>query len=179
MIFAEFKEIRKEWKARKKEEDTQRKAEEDRQRNLAGQQVDANGADPAAQTPTTQAYPGTRPLLPPIAYNNSAGGQVAGQYPAGTEQMYQQQTAANGQMYSTYPHSPYNQATYQQRKPSPSIGKSTVLTLTSIQTLRPLPTTGSHELSWLAWQTFPFLQSHVQFLKVRGIVALKTGEEEW
>ena len=147
ILHLEFKEIRKEWKARKKEEDNQRKAEDERNRSMATGQpgVDANGTDPSAQTPTTQAYPGSRPHLPPIGYS-PAGGQGAGQYPQGGEQMYQQQAAANGQMYSTYPHSPYSQATYQQRK-SPTIQPFVVLfllTLTRGQTLRPQPATGRH-----------------------------------
>ncbi|MCJ1254505.1 hypothetical protein MMC24_002320 [Lignoscripta atroalba] len=110
----EFKEIRKEWKARKKEEENQRKADEERQRAASGtNQVDGQPTDPA-QTPTSQNYPpGVRPQLPPIGYA-PAGGQVAGQYPSGVEQMYQQ---GNGQVYSGYPHSPYGQGQqmYQQR----------------------------------------------------------------
>ncbi|MCJ1438992.1 hypothetical protein MMC27_008382 [Xylographa pallens] len=117
----EFKEIRKEWKARKKEEENARKAEEERHRSSigGGQPVDGSTADPA-QTPTSANYPpGVRPQLPPIGYA-PAGGQVAGQYPGGPDQMYQQ---GNGQMYSTYPHSPYNQGqpVYQQRQ-SPFLG---------------------------------------------------------
>ena len=112
--YPEFKEIRKEWKARKKEEENQRKADEERQRAASGtNQVDGQPTDPA-QTPTSQNYPpGVRPQLPPIGYA-PAGGQVAGQYPSGVEQMYQQ---GNGQVYSGYPHSPYGQGQqmYQQR----------------------------------------------------------------
>ena len=81
---------------------------------MGGQPVDGNSTDPAIQTPTSQGYPpGARPQLPPIGY--SAGGQVTGQYPTATDQMYQQ---GNGQVYSTYPHSPYNQGApvYQQRE---------------------------------------------------------------
>ena len=78
--------------------------------------IDGNSTNPAAPTPTTQTYPADgRPQLPPIGYNQ-AGGQVAGQYPAGApDQMY---SGGNGQMYSTYPHSPYNSSgqVYQQRE---------------------------------------------------------------
>ncbi|KAL9118086.1 MAG: hypothetical protein Q9187_005371 [Circinaria calcarea] len=108
----EFKEIRKEWKARKKEEENQRKAEEERQRASVGaNQTDGQPADPV-QTPTSQNYPpGVRPQLPPIGYAPAAG-QVAAQYPGGVDQLYQQ-----GNGYSAYPHSPYgqNQQMYPQR----------------------------------------------------------------
>lgn len=106
----EFKEIRKEWKARKKEEESQRKADDERQRAAA--QADGQSADPA-QAPPQNYPPGVRPQLPPIGYA-PAGAQVPGQYPGGVEQMYQQ---GNGQVYPGYPHSPYGQGQqmYQQR----------------------------------------------------------------
>ena len=111
----EFKEIRKEWKARKKEEEAARKAEEDRARqSMGGQPVDGN-TNNETSTPTSQVYPpGARPQLPPLAY--SGGNQVGNQYPGGADQMYQQ--SSNGQVYSTYPHSPYNQSgqVYQQHQ---------------------------------------------------------------
>lgn len=111
-LLSEFKEIRKEWKARKKEEENQRKAEEERQRASVGaNQTDGQPADPV-QTPTSQNYPpGVRPQLPPIGYAPAAG-QVAAQYPGGVDQLYQQ-----GNGYSAYPHSPYgqNQQMYPQR----------------------------------------------------------------
>ncbi|MCJ1243229.1 hypothetical protein MMC30_000426 [Trapelia coarctata] len=111
----EFKEIRKEWKARKKEEENARKADEERQRASmsGGAPPDGSATDPAS-TPTNTTYPpGVRPQLPPIGYAQATQ-QVTGQYPGAPEQMYQQ---GNGQMYSTYPHSPYNQGqqVYQQR----------------------------------------------------------------
>ncbi|KAK0716470.1 hypothetical protein B0T21DRAFT_62550 [Apiosordaria backusii] len=71
----EFKEIRKEWKARKKEEEAQRKAEEERQRQAAASAAAQQGATDAqvadgAQPPTT--YPGTRAVqLPPIGYGGT------------------------------------------------------------------------------------------------------------
>lgn len=103
----EFKEIRKEWKARKKEEDQQRKAEEERQRSTTGgSQVDGQPADPAQAPPGQNYAAGVRPHLPPIGYA-PASGQVPAQYPGGVDQMYQQN---NGQVsYSGYPHSPYGQ----------------------------------------------------------------------
>ena len=128
-IVAEFKEIRKEWKARKKEEDNQRKAEEERQRASLGgaPPVDGSTSDPA-HTPTSASYPpGVRPQLPPLGYNQ-AGAQVAGPYPGGAEQMYQ--SGNGGQIYSNYPASPYQQGqqVYQQRmsllSPPPSITSS-------------------------------------------------------
>ena len=88
---------------------------------MGGQPVDGNSADPAAQTPTNQTYPtGVRPQLPPIGYNQS-GAQVPGQYPAAappTASPDQMNSQGNGQMYSTYPHSPYNSGgqVYQQRE---------------------------------------------------------------
>ena len=117
--FLEFKEIRKEWKARKKEEEQQRKAQEDRDRAAAqaAQPVDGQPADPAQQG-QAPSYPGSvRPQLPPIGYA-PADGQVPGQY-AGQQpgMVYQPQ---NGQMAypNNYPHSPYAQGgqVYQQRK---------------------------------------------------------------
>ncbi|KAK4662186.1 uncharacterized protein QC763_711370 [Podospora pseudopauciseta] len=75
----EFKEIRKEWKARKKEEEAQRKAEEERQRQAAASAAAAQGtADSSvadgAQPATT--YSGSRAVqLPPIGYGPA-------QYPA-------------------------------------------------------------------------------------------------
>lgn len=109
----EFKEIRKEWKARKKEEDTQRKAAEERERAAAAQanqQPDGQVSDPAQQG-QAPSYPGNvRPQLPPIGYAPATGdGQVPGQYAAQQPGMvYQQQ---NGQMGypPNYPHSPYPQ----------------------------------------------------------------------
>ncbi|KAI9729719.1 MAG: hypothetical protein M1834_006670 [Cirrosporium novae-zelandiae] len=117
----EFKEIRKEWKARKKEEENQRKQEEERQRAAAAaqaqQQVESQGADPNQNPPQTFQPVGVR-QLPPIGYGPAATPQAPGQYTAPsdgmTNQMYQQ---GNGQVNYQYPHSPYtpqNQV-YQQR----------------------------------------------------------------
>ena len=116
----EFKEIRKEWKARKKEEEAQRKAAEERERAAAAQAAQANPVEaPGAPDPTQAAgqppaYPGgVRPQLPPIGYQ-PADGQVHGGYGAGG-MVYQ-----NGQMAypPSYPHSPYAQGgqVYQPRE---------------------------------------------------------------
>ncbi|KAN0086428.1 hypothetical protein V8E54_000116 [Elaphomyces granulatus] len=86
----EFKEIRKEWKARK-EEENQRKAAEERERAAAQAQVQqaqaqaqagqVDGGAPAdpSQGGQPPSYPGgVRPQLPPIGYQ-PADGQVPGQ----------------------------------------------------------------------------------------------------
>lgn len=114
---AEFKEIRKEWKARKKEEETARKAAEERDRQAAQTNpVDGQSADPSQQGQPPN-YPGNvRPQLPPIGYA-PADGQVSGQYTGQQGQMVYPQ--GNGQMYpANYPHSPYGQPgqVYQQRE---------------------------------------------------------------
>lgn len=102
----EFKEIRKEWKARKKEEDNQRKVDEERQRSTGGGSQGEGPSADAAPASAGQSYgPGVRPHLPPIGYAPT-GGQAPAQYPAAVDQMYQQ---SNGQVYSGYPHSPYVQ----------------------------------------------------------------------
>ncbi|KAK5467552.1 hypothetical protein LTS15_000525 [Exophiala xenobiotica] len=115
----EFKEIRKEWKARKKEEESARKAEDERQRQAAAQvsQVDGQAGD-AHQVPG-QGYQqnGARPSLPPIGYQ-SADGHAQGQYAQPQGGMVYPQ--GNGQMgnYANYPNSPYAQQgqVYQQRQ---------------------------------------------------------------
>lgn len=113
----EFKEIRKEWKQRKKEEDAQRKAEEDRQR-AAMASAQANGApDQGPDGTPTSTYPGSRPVqLPPIGYQPAS-------YPAPPSGGVPQQPLADyggSHMYPSYqPHSPYgqpNQSMYSQCK---------------------------------------------------------------
>ncbi|KAK4186623.1 hypothetical protein QBC35DRAFT_516076 [Podospora australis] len=106
----EFKEIRKEWKARKKEEEAARKAEEERQRQAATAAQngpDAQGAD-GTQPPTT--YPGTRTVqLPPIAYQ-------AAQYPAPPSGGIQQPLPeySSSHVYPNYtPASPYGPSSSQ------------------------------------------------------------------
>lgn len=121
----EFKEIRKEWKARKKEEETQRKAAEDRER-AAAQASQPNPAEGPGPNDPSQAAPppsyggGVRgPQLPPLGYQ-PADGQVPNQYGGhGAGGMVYQ---SNGQMGypPSYPHSPYGQngQVYQQQNQS-------------------------------------------------------------
>lgn len=116
-VIAEFKEIRKEWKARKKEEENARKAEDDRQR-AAAQAGQVDGQPPEGHQVPGQAYQnGGRPSLPPIGYQ-SAEGQHQGQYGQPQGGMVYPQN--NGQMgnYANYPNSPYGQQgqVYQQRQ---------------------------------------------------------------
>ena len=102
----EFKEIRKEWKQRKKDEENARKAEEERQRTANGGGEAQPPSDPN-QPPSSNFQAPGRPQLPPIGY--TPGGQpVPQQYPGGVDQMYQP-APANGQVYAGYPHSPYGQ----------------------------------------------------------------------
>jgi hypothetical protein len=117
---AEFKEIRKEWKARKKEEDNQRKAEEERHRAAAQASAgDPQSATDPAAAGAAQAYPpGVRPQLPPIGYTPGQPGQPQGHYPPQPNGMEQMQQYSGNPMYGNYPQSPYaaqgNQM-YQQR----------------------------------------------------------------
>ncbi len=108
----EFKEIRKEWKARKKEEENARKAEEERQRQAA-QAAAQNGAPDGpnvadgGQPPSS--YPGSRPVqLPPIGYQ-------PGQYPAPPSAGMQQPMSEYGgnHVYNYQPASPYGQPSQQ------------------------------------------------------------------
>ncbi|KAL4979905.1 hypothetical protein BDW66DRAFT_83748 [Aspergillus desertorum] len=122
----EFKEIRKEWKQRKKEEEAQRKVAEERERAAAAaavqSQIDASGGAPdLSQGGQPPQYPGgVRPQLPPIGYQ-PADGQAPGQYGAGASGMPYQ---GNGQVGypPNYPHSPYGQSgqVYQQQNQSTS-----------------------------------------------------------
>ncbi|KAI0180256.1 hypothetical protein GGR52DRAFT_530466 [Hypoxylon sp. FL1284] len=118
----EFKEIRKEWKARKKEEEQARKAAEEaeRQRHMHTAQAaaqngaaDPQGGDPA-QTPSSYT---TSRQLPPIAYETT-------QYPAPPSATVPQQPlpqySPTNHIYSGYqqppsPYPPQNQNMYSQR----------------------------------------------------------------
>jgi transcription factor CON7 len=115
---AEFKEIRKEWKARKKEEENMRKADEERARAAAvGSAAEGQPGEGAPAPGYQQA--GRPPVqLPPIGYQ--PGAHVPGQYQAapsgGVQQL--QEYPNNGQIqYSGYPASPYGAPTqmYNQR----------------------------------------------------------------
>ncbi|RWA10303.1 hypothetical protein EKO27_g4813 [Xylaria grammica] len=95
----EFKEIRKEWKARKKEEEQQRKAaeEQERQRQHAAVQAQAQngGADPQGTEAGQPTSSYANRQLPPIAY--------APQYPPSTGTVPQQplaQYSNGGHMYA-------------------------------------------------------------------------------
>ncbi|KAF4628067.1 hypothetical protein G7Y89_g10084 [Cudoniella acicularis] len=102
----EFKEIRKEWKARKKEEENQRKADEERARAVAVGGAPAEG-QPASDGPPAGYQPGQRSVqLPPIGYQ--PGAQVPGQYQAPSGGVQQLQEYSNNHLqYSGYPASPY------------------------------------------------------------------------
>ncbi|KAL5084067.1 C2H2 finger domain transcription factor con7 [Trichoderma cf. simile WF8] len=107
----EFKEIRKEWKQRKKEEEAQRKAEEERQRAAAVNVAQNGGGDPQAPDGASSAGYPTRPVqLPPIGYQPN-------QYPAPPSGNVGQQPMPEygaSHMYSNYqPHSPYAQPSQQ------------------------------------------------------------------
>merc|ERR1712230_274711 len=99
----EFKEIRKEWKARK-EEENQRKAEDERARATV---VPADGQNSSDNTPAGYQQPGRSVQLPPIGYQ--PGAQVPGQYqaPSGGVQQLQGYGGENHLQYSGYPASPY------------------------------------------------------------------------
>jgi hypothetical protein len=103
LLITEFKEIRKEWKARKKEEENQRKADEERARVAVpadGQGSADNGPAPGYQ------QAGRSVQLPPIGYQ--PGAQVPGQYQAPAGGVQQLQEYGNNHIsYSGYPASPY------------------------------------------------------------------------
>ncbi|KAI9789363.1 MAG: hypothetical protein M1833_002427 [Piccolia ochrophora] len=115
----EFKEIRKEWKARKKEEDNQRKADEERQRaaQQANQVDPQNPTDPAQASSANSYPPGVRPQLPPIGYQPGQAGPVPGHYAAPANGIEQMQQYGNNPLYPNYPQSPYGPGNqmYQQR----------------------------------------------------------------
>ncbi|KAL5319771.1 hypothetical protein ACEPPN_012828 [Leptodophora sp. 'Broadleaf-Isolate-01'] len=100
----EFKEIRKEWKARKKEEENQRKADDERARATV---VPADGQNSSDNPPAGYQQPGRSVQLPPIGYQ--PGAQVPGQYqaPSGNVQQLQGYGGDNHLQYSGYPASPY------------------------------------------------------------------------
>lgn len=103
MSCVEFKEIRKEWKARKKEEENARKADDERARQQVPQ---AGPGDQPADGPQSAGYAPTRSVqLPPIGYGAQNGQPQYSAPPDGVQQLqgYQQQ----GHMYSGYPASPY------------------------------------------------------------------------
>ena len=72
----EFKEIRKEWKAKKKEEEAQRKADEERQRQADPRGGEQHDQQPYGQMRTPLGPPPSMggPQLPPIGYPPQQGG---------------------------------------------------------------------------------------------------------
>ncbi|KAF2431203.1 hypothetical protein EJ08DRAFT_587614 [Tothia fuscella] len=123
----EFKEIRKEWKAKKKEEEAARKADDERQRD--GRPVEQHDQNaPVYGTMRTPLGPPPSmggPQLPPIGYApGPAGGQSQPQYQEGVQYATAPQPIySNGNNSgNSYPQSPYapNNQVYQQRcQPSP------------------------------------------------------------
>lgn len=119
----EFKEIRKEWKAKKKEEDNLRKQDEERQRQEAGRaaQDGTPTQPPSAQYPAQHMMPPamSSTQLPPIGYA-PAGAQAPQQYAGQPQQVDGAQQYPPGQIYANggYPQSPYGQSgpMYQQRQ---------------------------------------------------------------
>jgi hypothetical protein len=132
MDIIEFKEIRKEWKAKKKEEEAQRKADEERARASDQNRGHENGAEAPVYGQMRQAVgvPGQapgHPQLPPIGYQpaasgNSSGPQYGTQSPGLAEGMAQYFTPTSNAYTSlntnnsSYPQSPYgsNPQMYQQ-----------------------------------------------------------------
>ena len=109
MACIEFKEIRKEWKARKKEEENMRKADEERARAAA-----VGGAPPEGQAPGESHGAGYQSQgravqLPPIGYQPGAAvpGQYQSQPPNGDVHQLQNYNTQQNLQYSGYPASPY------------------------------------------------------------------------
>lgn len=115
LCVTEFKEIRKEWKARKKEEEAQRKAAEEEARRRAAEEAQANsttGAEPQSAVTSAGQYvsgmPPQQRQLPPLSYQPSVslpnGVQYAATSSAPTASMDSMaQQYGQQQMYSTYP----------------------------------------------------------------------------
>lgn len=108
----EFKEIRKEWKARKKEEEAQRKAAEEEARRRAQEEATSTtSAEPQPAVTSAQYVSGMPPQqrqLPPLSYQPSVslpnGVQFAATSSAPTAPMESmQQQYGQQQMYQSYP----------------------------------------------------------------------------
>ncbi|CAK7216563.1 hypothetical protein SBRCBS47491_002870 [Sporothrix bragantina] len=119
----EFKEIRKEWKARKKEEEAQRKAEDERQRQAAAAAAASgapNGGDPNGAQPgpdgsqSASSYAGSR-QLPPLGYQPNqypappASGVAASSIPAEYNNSYMHQNYPPASPYGPPPNQMYGQ----------------------------------------------------------------------
>lgn len=105
----EFKEIRKEWKARKKEEEAQRKAQEESERTRQGEQAEQQPQVPAVSAASYSAIPPRQ--LPPIGYSQSVSTPVHyGVAPStGIEQLYTTPTAP---IYTSSAYAGYNVPQY-------------------------------------------------------------------
>lgn len=98
----EFKEIRKDWKARKKEEENARKADEERSRVAQASAQNGGGQRPDG-TPTS-AYDSGSVQLPPIGFQ----GQGYPAPPPGSVGQPGMAEYPGTHMYQSYqPHSPY------------------------------------------------------------------------
>lgn len=99
----EFKEIRKEWKARKKEEENARKAQEEAERSRQSEQAEQQPQQPAA---SAAPYPSVTPRqLPPIAYGTQGVGASV-HYSAPTSGIDLQGYAPTAPIYSNQPYPP-------------------------------------------------------------------------
>lgn len=142
--YAEFKEIRKEWKAKKKEEEAARKADDERHRQADPRGGEQHDQPPYGQMRTPLGPPPNMggPQLPPIGYPPQQGGPPPQQYgqpqpSPGMENMGQYASsyrAAHSEGTDhprSYPQSPYGQGgqVYQQRcQPSLTSGLQVKLT---------------------------------------------------
>ena len=102
--FVEFKDIRKEWRSRHKKDVDPKKGETESSRTDSGPEAQLSGAaspPESTQTPTSATF-SSRPQLPPLGYTNSSNGSASF---SPSDPLYQGSPA---QVYSTYPHSPYN-----------------------------------------------------------------------
>jgi hypothetical protein len=77
----EFKEIRKEWKQKKKEEEANRKADEERARSGEGR-VEPSGEGQVYGTVRTPIGSGPGPQLPPITYGSPTSTAAQSSYGA-------------------------------------------------------------------------------------------------
>jgi len=104
-----FKDLRKEWKAKKKEEEATRKADEERHRASVQQRAHEGGAhEPHVYGQMLRAIgvPGQPPQLPPTGYEAAASGNnTARQYNTASLDLLE----SMAQYATTYPQSPYGQ----------------------------------------------------------------------
>lgn len=104
VLVTEFKDIRKEWRSRQKKDVDPKKGDAEASRIDSGPEAQLAGAaspPESTQTPTSATF-SSRPQLPPLGYTNITNSNAAFSPP---EPSYQGSPA---QVYSTYPHSPYN-----------------------------------------------------------------------